>query len=109
MDSPSLWLPAPVQRSEEQLRQAVLGQQYSELPRLATLYRESVEQWFRSLDAADPRIPEMAERTQEILHGAISQVRADREMLASQLAQLPKLKRFLQAPAEHGARIRFDG
>jgi hypothetical protein len=109
MDGSSLRLPESLQKSEEELRQAVLGQRYSELPRLAALHRESVEGWLRSLAAGDPRIPAMAARTYEIFHGAISQVRADREMLASQLAQLPKLKRFLQAPAEHGARIRFDG
>lgn len=94
---------------EGELRQAVLGRRYTDLPRLVELFRESVEVSVRSLAPDDPCLPEIAARAQEILHGALSQVRADREMLAAQLAQLPKIRRYLAAPNQPAASMRFDG
>jgi|SRR5579871_94099 len=94
---------------EDELRRAVLGRRYTDLPRLAELFRESVEVYARSLAPDDPLLPEIAARAQEFLHGALAQVRADREMLAAQLAQLPKVQRYLDEAAERITTIRFDG
>jgi hypothetical protein len=102
-------MPEPVGQIEEQLRQAVLGHRYAELPRFAELYREAVEAYVRSLAPDDPRIREIVARAGEVLQGAVFQVHFERDILAGQLAQVPKLKSFLGAPSQAPSGVRLDG
>jgi hypothetical protein len=85
---------------EVDLRRAVLNQSYSEVERLALLFCEAVEAHVRVLPPGDPSIPEIAAMVQEVLEWSNSMVRSDREILASQLKLIPKVKPYL--PVAHG-------
>ena len=102
-------MPHLVDRIEEELRQAVCSRSYNQLAELAILYRKAVEGWASSLEPGDPRIVERAARSAEVLQGALARLQCDREELASQLGQLPKLKSFLETAPERCSRVRFDG
>ncbi len=102
-------MPERVDKLEEDLRRAVLSRCYTVLPERARLYREAVEWWIRSLPSGDGRVPQIAARACEVLQAALAQVRCEREQLAWQLAQIPKLKCFLDAPSDLNLRVRFDG
>ena len=95
--------------AEEKLRQAVLSGRYSDLLELARLYRQGVEEFVHSLAPGDPRSSEIASRAREVLHGAVSQVSFERDLLASQLAQIPNMRCFLESPRNPVPRVRFDG
>ena len=86
-------------RIEEALRVAVESQRYAEVQRLVLEFCAAAEAHARSLPPGDPRIREIAALTQEVLEWTRSMVKSARESLAQQLRLIPKVRRYIPAPA----------
>ncbi|HJT89787.1 MAG TPA: hypothetical protein VJ732_18080 [Bryobacteraceae bacterium] len=93
---------------ERDLRRAAETQRYDEVRRLVLSFCAAVETHVRSLPAGDPRIPEIAQMSGEVLQWTRAMVQSGRESLAAQLRQLPKVKRYLPAPATRPAVLQMD-
>lgn len=84
---------------EKELRRAAGSRQYGDVQRLVLAFCEAAEDQARKLPPADPRIGEIAAMTQKVLDWTRTMVQADRASLVLQLRQIPKVRRYVPAPA----------
>jgi hypothetical protein len=93
---------------ERELRRAVESQQYAEVQRLVLSFCELAEAHARTLPPGDPGLGEIAGMTQELLQWTRCMVKTSRESLSLQLRQIPRVKRYIPAPAAAPALMRVD-
>ncbi len=93
---------------ESQLRRAAESRRYSEVQKLVLSFCAAVETHVRALPPGDPRIPEMAQMTAEVLEWTRVMVQTGRESLAAQLRQFPKVERYLRAVPRKVAVMQLD-
>lgn len=98
----------PLSRIERQLRQAVENRRYAEVQRLVLAFCQAAEDQVRALPPGDARIGEIAGMTQEVLLWTRTMVQSSRASLVLNLRQVPKLKRYVPAPAAPLSRLRLD-
>lgn len=84
---------------ERELRGAVERRQFAEIQRLVYSFCEAAEGHIKALPPGDPRIQEIGRMTLDLLQWCRTMVRSARECLVLELRQIPKVKRYIPAPA----------
>ena len=100
---------SPLSQIENELRRAVEVQHHAEIQRLVLAFCQAAEAHARALPLGDARIGEIASMTQEVLQWTRTMVQSARASLVLNLRQVPKLKRYVPAPAPAPlSRMRLD-
>ena len=93
---------------ERELRQAVERRHFAEIQRLVLSFCEAVEAQIKALPPGDPRIQEIGNMTFELLQWCRTMVQSARECIVLELRQIPKVKRYIPAPAAMPATLSLN-
>ena len=93
---------------ERELRNAVESQRFAEVQRLVLSFCAAAEVQIRALPPGDPRINEIGNMTLELLQWSRTMVQSARECLVLQLREIPKVRRYIPAPAAVPAGLHLD-
>lgn len=93
---------------ERELRRAVEAQQYVEVQRLVLSFCQAAESHARALPPADGRLEEIAGMTLELLQWCRNMVQSARAGVVLQLREIPKVQRYIPAPASVPASWHLD-